>query len=181
MARRSATFAGLAVALALGMACGANALTLTRVAGISFGTIEFTGDPVSGNVTMGTNGTVTYGTSLSGSGVGTVAQVELADAAGTVIDIRCTDTSTLAVDAGHTIAATHAIVIGPANLGAYPAAMGCQGPGTTVTSYTLSGTPADDTIYLTALLNTNGLNLINGTYTTTNAGGAPAGITAIVQ
>lgn len=154
-------------------------LSMSLLAGTSFGLTEFTGNPASGDVTMGTNGSITYGTSFSGGGSGTAGQVLLADTVGTQIDLRCSATSTLAVG-GNTLTAHHAIILGSSNVGAYPSALPCQGDTTTVTTYTITGTAADDTVYIGTVLNTDGQTLASGAYSTTHGGGSDFTLTAII-
>ncbi len=156
-------------------------LTITKLADISFGTIDFTDPTATGNITLATNGTITYGANTSGSGFGTPGQLELAADVGTTLAISCS-TGILAAPAGSTLPITPVnFVIGASNVGSYAAGTECAGLNNSVASHTITATASENTLFIGGLLAVDGQSLQNGTYLSSNLGGSQPSFRVIVQ
>lgn len=156
-------------------------LNITKLTDISFGTIDFTDTTAVGDITMGSNGNITYGSNTSGSGVGTPGQLLLEADVGTTISIACS-TGTLALPAGTTIPITPVnFVIGTANVGSYAAGTECAGLGTSVATHTLSASQSENTLFIGGRLAINGQPLQNGAYLGSNFGGGQPSFRVLVQ
>ena len=153
------------------------AQTLTVLDDMSFGMTDVAINPPAGTLQMGPNGFITYGADLNGSGSGIAGKVQLNGTTGQSVDIRCSSNATLARAGGGTIA-IDPIKVSFGTAQAYGSATNCSGTGTTVLTETLSATATDNVAYFGGELDVNGLS-INGTYNTTNGGGAPLTVTVI--
>lgn len=157
-----------------------SAQTLNRVDNLSFGTIDFAGGTATGNVTLGTNGTVNYSGNLDGAGYGTPGLIELGGTVSNIIEIRCTSNATLSDGQGHTIG-LNPLKISVSSGQTYTAATSCIDLDTTVLTHTLTGNSALDRVYLGGQLQTNGLSMLNAGFNTQNSGGSPATMRVVYQ
>lgn len=171
----------MALAVLFGIAPTYAQLNINKLANLSFGTIDFTETTAVGNITMGSNGNITYGFNTSGSGVGTPGQLLLEADVGTTISIACS-TGTLALSGGGTIPITPVnFVIGTANVGNYATGTECAGLSTSVATHTITATQSENTLFIGGLLAINGQTLQNGTYQGSNLGGAQPSFRMLVQ
>lgn len=154
----------------------AHSQSLSVQQGMAFGSIAFRGNPQSGNLQMGSNGTITYGPSTDGSGFGTPAQLTIGGAVDTVVDVRCSSSATLAHSSGATLTLSP-IKISLATGQTYGTATTCAGLSTSSLSHTVSANGALNALWLGGQLQTNSQNLANGDYGSQLSGGS----TIIVQ
>lgn len=148
-------------------------LTLTKQADISFGTIDFIGSIGSGNVTIGTNGNITYGSNTSGSGIGTPAQLQITGPVGSSVTVSCATTGTIALPSGGVLnLPVVRFNIGAANTGSFATGTECTGIGQTVATHTISSVASENTIFIGASLATDHQSLTSGLYSGTNTGGS---------
>lgn len=150
-------------------------LGLNRQANISFGKIDFEGPVGSGNVQLGSNGTVTYGNNTSGTGLGTPAQLEITGTVGTIVSISCSDSGSL-VQSGHGSLPISGIRfnIGAGNVGPYITGTACTGIANGVATHTIGATASDNTLFIGATLELNNQSLSNGTFGTSGGGIMPS-------
>jgi hypothetical protein len=153
--------------------------SLTVQQGMAFGSIAFSGNPQSGNIPMGTNGTVMYGSSTDGNGFGTPAQLTIGGDVDTVVDIRCSDSATLAHSSGNTLTLSP-IKMSLINGQTFSAATTCAGLATSALSHTVSANAALNTLWLGGQLQTHGQNVANGAYGTHVPGGNAITVQVII-
>lgn len=158
----------------------AYAQTLTVQQTINFGPITFAGNPQVGQITMGTNGTVTYGTSTSGSGVGTPGRVLITGTTGSVVNIRCRNTARIS-KTGSTNLSIGPVKISMGTGQTYAAATQCAGLTNVLFTHTLTGNTALDTILIGGRIQTNNITVSNGLYKASNTGGQLATVRVILQ
>lgn len=154
-------------------------VSLSLLNDMAFGQTEFSGTP-SGNITLGTNGTLSYGGNMSGSGLGTAAQVQITGTAGTVVDISCDTTATLA-KAGFTDLTLSPVKLSVATGNAYVADTACIGIGSVVASHTLTSTGSDNIVLIGGQLQTSGVSVGSGVYSAAAAGGTKVNLRVIIQ
>ena len=149
---------------------------------MNFGTIDFLDTAAAGNVTLATNGIVTYGSTTSGAGSGVPGQLEIIGTPGTTVEISCSTDATLALTGNGTLSITPVnFVIGTANVTGYNAGTPCSGVGASVATHTITATSSENTIFIGGNLNTNAVTLHNGTFTSSNSGGAQPAFRILVQ
>lgn len=149
-------------------------LNLTKQADIAFGTIDFEGTTGLGNITLGSNGNVTYGSNTSGNGMGTPAQLQITGTVGTTVSISCSNTGSLRLPGGASMQLSPVrFSIGASSTGSYATDTECSGNGIGVTTHTISANASENTIFIGGALNINGQPLTNGTYSTANGGSLP--------
>lgn len=154
-----------------------HALTLQVNANLNFGKIDYA-TPLNGNISMGTNGTISYGSSYSGSGTGTVGQIEIQDSNGVIVDISCAD-GTIAHSGGGTLTLTTTAVVGSSNVAGYGSNPTCSGLGSTILTHTIVSGAANNTIYVGGRLTPSSLTA--GTFNTSNGGGQVIQFQVVVQ
>ncbi len=153
-------------------------LSVTLLANMSFGSMEYT-NPIMGDLTLGSDGGLTYPPSLNGNGVGTAGQVRIGGTPGDTVSIACDTNATLT----HT--ASGGLTLGPIVLSvgggaAYGAGLPCSGLGTPTTTHVISASTNDNVVYIGARLQTNGASLSSGMYDTMNGGGASFALRVLV-
>ena len=161
----------LTAGLLAGMAHAATTIGTDSEVGADFGLTEYsTGS--SGNVSMGSNGAITYPAGFTGSGLGVAGQFRIAvggfGAAGAQYTVSCRDSDALAANAGgDTISIEADFVVTAGTRTVFGGGNACNGLGTDYGPYT--GTSR--TIYIGTRLNIPpGFNG-SGTYSTGNASG----------
>lgn len=160
----------------------ADALSLNKIADLSFGTIDFADPTASGNITMGTNGTITYGNNTSGNGTGTAGQIEITGDVGVTLTIACSTSASLGLPGQPSLPITPlGFVIGTGNVGPLNAATECTGEDNSVTTHTISAIASENIIFVSGILAINGLTLTNATYLGSNSGGTQPFFRVLVQ
>ena len=144
---------------------------------MSFGATDVASNPPNSALQMGTNGTISYGSNLSGSGNGTAGSVQMAGTTGQGYDLRCSASATLAKSGGDTIPLSP-VKVSVGTPQGYGSATSCNGTTTTVLSGTLSATGSDNIVYLGGQLDI-GATSVNGSFSTTNVGGSPITLSVI--
>jgi hypothetical protein len=154
-------------------------LTLTHLSNINFNKIDFAASPATAHVTMGTNGAVSYGGNLSGTGIGVAGQIQMADTPGTNVEVSCSSTATIA-RTGSTNITVSPVKISVGSGQTYAAATTCNGVGSVVLSHTITGTAANNVLYVGGQLQSNGVALASGVMSSTSGGGAPITVEVLV-
>lgn len=167
----------LAGALLLLLAQPGWGVTLVDPVTLSFGKTDYS-LPLTGTITVGTDGTVVYTGVFDGPGVGTAGQLRIQETVGTVVEISCAD-GTLAHSGGATLTLEGAVVMGAANVGAYGAGLACIDLNTVLTTHTVSTLNSENTMFFAGRLTP--VSLQSGTYNTTNSGGLPLAVRVVVQ
>ena len=181
--KRAAILPGIVMScLMLLCATSAHAqLNITTQADIAFGIIDFSAPTAVGDITLGTNGNVTYGTTTSGGGVGTPGQILLDAPEGTTLSIACSG-GTLANPGGATLPIDPVtFVLGTTNVGPYGSGTVCAGLGTSVATHTLTTVATQNTIVIGGTLAINGQPVGGGTYNGTNLGASQPSFRMLVQ
>jgi hypothetical protein len=156
------------------------AQTFTVLSNPDFGLTEFAGSTATANLTMGTDGSVTYAGNLAGSGIGTGGQVRIDATTGDVVTIACSSSATLA-RVGQDPLPLNPVRVSLGGTASYSGASTCSGVGTTVFTHTISSSPSANIVYFGGRLLTSGLTLSNGDYSTANGGGTPVTLRVIIQ
>ncbi len=161
------------VALLAGIAHAATTIGTDSEVGADFGLTEYsTGS--SGNISMGSNGTISYPGGFTGSGLGVTGQFRIAvggfGAGSAQYTVACRDSDALAADGGGDTISIEADFVATAGARTvYGGGNACNGLGSVYGPYT--GTSR--TIYIGTRLNIPpGFNG-SGTYSTGNASGQP--------
>lgn len=157
-------------------------LTLANGVDINFGILEFSG--YSGDNAIGTNGSITYGSSFSGSSLGTAGAIEIQDTTGTVVEIACEKTGTIADISGNDISLNNAEVsIGLGNGQPHGSGTSCNGIKKTVITHTISANSANNTLLIGLNMRTNNQqnSIESGIYRTDYSGGSPITVRILVQ
>lgn len=156
------------------------AITLNNAVAMAFTRIEYNGSS-NGNISLGTNGNITYTGGYQGDGTGVAGQLRINDSSGITVDVTCSDTATIS-DGSNTFTIQNLeIVVGSANRVATGLANDCQGLGTGAVGHTLNNTAANDTIYIGGQIDGGSGVSAEGTYNTSNSGGVPISIRVVVQ
>lgn len=153
----------------------AQTITLTGLDDINFGTIEFT-QPVSGQVRMGTNGSMTYDAAYSGSGTGQAGRIEIDVTAGTTVEISCDNQATLTDSSANTLTMNGEIALAPGTIAG--SGTDCTGISNVVLTHTVA--TGTSILHTAGALNPPGA-LTSGTYRTQNTSGAPLSVRVVVQ
>lgn len=157
------------------------AQTLSVISNMNFGSIEYAAPKLKGSINIGTNGTVTYGTNTTGSGLGTSGKVQMSAPVGTVAGIRCTKNATIAHSGGSSIS-TNNVAIRVGSTGPYGSGTNCRANlNKNTITHTITATPAQNVVYIAAQLNSNNVTVTGGTYSSSISGGVPILIRVIFQ
>lgn len=150
-----------------------------QIINIGFGTIYFT-STASGNISMGTNSSISYGSGYSGSGSGTAGAAPISGGkTGDFVDITCSSTAILS-DGTNTMSITFAEIA--MDLGvAFGSGTTCAGIGNSPLTHQMSATLSDNIIYMGAQIDGSTAPTEAGAYNTTNSGGTPFIIQIVLQ
>jgi hypothetical protein len=171
---------GLAFSLALLGVTPTLAQTLNRVNNLSFGIIDYDSSPATGNVTLGTNGTINYSGNLNGTGYGTPGLIEITGTASQVVDIRCVNSAILSDGNGRTVTISP-FKVSVTSGQTYSNATTCIDIYTTVASHTLAGNTTTDRIYIGGQLQTTGVGMVNAGFDTQKTGGMTGQLQVVYQ
>ncbi len=171
---------GYGLLLSAVLAPYAAAQTLTLLNDINFGKIEFAATRLAGQLQMGTNGVVTYGTNFTGNGTGTAGRIQIGGTTGLTASIRCLNTM-VAVRSGAQNLTISPVKVSRQTPQTYAAGPNCRGLTTTAVTHVISATPSNNIIYLSGRLQTNNRVVGNGIYTTAGTGGTRGNVRVVYQ
>lgn len=155
----------------------AHALTLQNLASLNFGKTDYA-PPVTGSISMGTNGHIEYGPSFGGSGNGIAGQLEIQENNGTVVEISCTS-GKLVGPGGLALDIETAAVVGTGSIGNWGTGTLCTGLGNTIITHAVGIGAAANTLYFGGRLTPSSISA--GNYSTGGAGGDAIHISVIIQ
>ena len=145
---------------------------MTGVQGIDFLTSEFSGAPT-GDMRMGTNGSITYPALVSGPGSGVVGVFQLNDPPGTLVNLRCRANIFLTDTLGNRLTCRRTeIVVGVGNTAGSGGGTRCRGLNRVIATHTTTANPSDNTVLMSCRLRVNGVQARN--YNSSNPGGRGA-------
>lgn len=151
-------------------------VTLGNEQNFDFGTVGFSGTPgVGDTVSLGTDGSQSFGGNFSGSSTGTPGRVDVtAGNNGQVVEVFCDQSATLTDAGGASSIDAVNIKVAPENAtGTYAAAgQPCNGTaGAAANSFTLNLGTLDTFIFGAQLDGSTTTGTLGGTYSTLNPGG----------
>lgn len=158
-------------------------VSISSSTNMDFGVVEFSGTPgASERADMGTNGTISYAGTFTGSASGTPGSVTLSGVNnGTTLDVYCSQTATLKKAGGNSIDLT-GIEVKPENArGAYGTGSACNGiSGASAMTMTYTS-GSNDQLYIGGRLNGSTISgTLGGSYSTSNAGGSRIAVTVVI-
>lgn len=163
--------------LALCWCAPLHALNLQNLASLNFGTTDYA-PPVTGSISMGTNGHIEYGPSYAGSGNGIAGQVEIQENNGTVVEISCS-AAKLSGPGGLTMDIQTAATVGTGTIGNWGSGTLCTGLGNTVITHAVGVGAAANTLYIGGRLTP--ASVTAGSYSTVGGAGESIQIRVIIQ
>lgn len=150
-----------------------------QMVGIEFSTIYFT-STASGNIDIGANSSISYGSGYSGGGSGTAGVIPISGGkVGDFIDITCSSMATLSDDINTMPISSTEIVMGSGV--AFGSGTSCAGIGNSPLTHQMSSTSSNNIIYMGARIDGSTAPAEAGTYNTINSGGVSLIIQVILQ
>ena len=172
------------VAFAGGMGGGGPTVPIgfTGNTATSFGLIDVTVG--TGNIDMGTDGTITYGAGYSGAATGTPGGFVVTGDTGFTVDISCSATGVIANARGGTMNLTNIefVIDKGNNAGAFGTGNACLGVGNTSLSIAIRNNTSQNTFAVGMRIDgTSGVPFGAGLFSTSNAGGTPITFDVVYQ
>lgn len=156
-------------------------LALTPSVQMNFGTIEFADSGGQNDVFLGTNGNVTYTNNFSGSGLGTPAELQIADSLGVIVQIGCDKSLTLSNGASTVQVDQLEYVVGIGNGAPFGGGNSCRGTRKLDVLHILTGNLTQDTILVGGRIRTSSSSVASGQWSTAQSGGSAASFRVLVQ
>ena len=149
------------------------ALSVTNTIAADFDVIGATGT-ASGNISLGTNDSITYGAGYDGSGIGTSGGFTLNGDPGFPVDVFCKTGATLATSGGDTMPISDVEVVADINgTGTFGAGNACQGLSTAAMVFTIQSSTADNRFSFGVEIDgSGGVPSGDGTFSTSNPSGS---------
>ena len=158
------------------------AISLTPVADMAFGQIEFASAPAGGDTAaLNTDGTMAYAGNFTGAATGTPGNVQINTGTdGEMVEVSCDATATMTDGSGASIQVTGIGIETEDNTGG-TTGTACAGTGTPSLTFNLDLGNVDNLILGGTLDGSTAVSFTGGSYSTANAGGDDIEVQVVYQ